>query len=368
MLRRRRPNGNATSRGAHPSRALEDRGGIGGRHRNRRPRAALAELRAGPGADHSRRAIGRRVDRFRRGLGARRPSLAHAGRGRDHRQLPRHQERGVHRRAAGSRFHRQGADRGPAAGPGHLLSLELPGSVLGGVRRAAGRAFPHAVERPALGLLPVVGRHHGPRLGHRSGTRRHAQLRHHAQQSARLLHPLRRQYLCRLPHRRGEEIARRRHLAQHRHRREIETGRNARRLSRQLQIQSARRQSARVQCRGAELCAVGQPRSDGDVVAGRAAAAKAARREEYARLCRARPPRLSRIPARCARPWPSPAASIARSATARCSTCSCSTCAAIAAPMDRIPTPFCGPTIICSGRNKSPGSSASWRARRRPGK
>ena len=281
-------------------------------HRNRRHRAAVAELRAGPGADHPRRAIGRRVDRFRRGLGARRPSLADAGRGRDHRQLPRHQERGVRRCAAGNRFHRQGADRRPAAGPGHLLSHQLPGSVLGRVRRGADRALPHAVERTALGLVPVVGRHDGPGLGHRRGARRHAHLRHHAQQSARLLHPLRRQHLCRLPDRRGKETARRRRLAQHRHRGEIETGRNARRLSRQLQIQSARRQSARVQRRGADICAVGQSRSDGDVVAGRSRC----RTSRPARRIRSSSPRAPAAPftnsCRCARPWPSPAASIAR--------------------------------------------------------
>ena len=40
--------------------------------------------------------------------------------------------------------------------------------------------------------------------------------------TARLLHPLRRQHLCRLPDRGGDEAAERRGLAQHRHRGEIE--------------------------------------------------------------------------------------------------------------------------------------------------
>ena len=120
--------------------------------------------------------------RLRRGLGARRPAVAHAGRSRDHRQLQRHQQRGLRRRAAGNRFHRQGADRRSAGRAGHLLSHPLPGSLLGRVRRAAGRALPHRAERPALGLVRVVGRHRGPGLGHRRGARRHAHLRHHAEQ------------------------------------------------------------------------------------------------------------------------------------------------------------------------------------------
>ena len=48
---------------------------------------------------HARHPVGRRLDRFRRGLGARRPAVAHAGRGRDHRQLQRHPQRGRRRRA-----------------------------------------------------------------------------------------------------------------------------------------------------------------------------------------------------------------------------------------------------------------------------
>ena len=63
--------------------------------------------------------------RFRRGLGARRPARAHAGRDLHHRQLPRHPPRRVRRRAAGERFHRQGAARRPAVRPGHLLPHPL---------------------------------------------------------------------------------------------------------------------------------------------------------------------------------------------------------------------------------------------------
>ena len=74
-----------------------------------------------------------------------------------------------------------------------------------GVRRTADRALPHAAERPAFDLVPMVGRYDGPGLGHRRRARRHAHLWRHASQSARLLHPLRRQHLCRLPDRGGKK-------------------------------------------------------------------------------------------------------------------------------------------------------------------
>ena len=119
---------------------------------DRRCRKTLSQLRGGSSAHHPRPAVGRRVDRFRHGVGARRPARAHAGRGRDHRELPAHPPRRLCRRAAGERLHRQAAARGPAAGAGHLLSRPLPEPVVAGDRRrAAGRALPHragATARP----------------------------------------------------------------------------------------------------------------------------------------------------------------------------------------------------------------------------
>ena len=53
------------------------------------------------------------------------------------------------------------------------------------VERAAGRPLPHRADRPALGLVRLVGRHRRPGLGHRRGARRHAHLRDHAAQPAR---------------------------------------------------------------------------------------------------------------------------------------------------------------------------------------
>ena len=129
----------------------------------------------------------------RRGLGARRPARAHAGRDFHHRQLPHHPARRVRRCAAGERLHRQGPDRGSALGPGHLLSHSLPGPVVADDRRRTdGRPVSHRAARPALDLLRLVGRHRGPGLGHRRGPRRHAHLRDHAEQPAGLLHPFRR--------------------------------------------------------------------------------------------------------------------------------------------------------------------------------
>ena len=67
-----------------------------------------------------------------------------------------------------------------------------------------------------------------------------------------LLHPFRRQHLCRLSDPARAEAAERRNLEEHRHRGEIPGRADARRLSRQLQIQSARPEPARVQRRGAD--------------------------------------------------------------------------------------------------------------------
>ena len=112
------------------------------------------------------------------------------------------------------------------------------------LQRSAGRPLPHRAERAALGLVCLVGRHRGPRLGHRRVARRHAHLRDHAAPAPGLLHPLRRQHLRRLPDPAELEAAERRNLAQPRHRREVARRQHARRLPRQLQIQSARREPA----------------------------------------------------------------------------------------------------------------------------
>ena len=185
--------------------------------------------------------------------------VAHAGRGRDHRQLQEYPQRRLRRCAAGDRLHRQGADRGPAGRAGHVLSHPVPGSfVSDGAERAAGRALSHRAERPPLDLVRLVGRYRG--LGHRRGARRHAHLRDHGEMPAGFLHPFRRPHLCRLPDPRGAEASERRDLEEHRHRGEIQGGADARGLSRQLQIQPARPEPARVQCRCADVRAMGRSR------------------------------------------------------------------------------------------------------------
>jgi len=112
----------------------------------------------------------------------------------------------------------------------------------------------------------------------------------------------------------------------------------------------ARRQSARFQRGGAHIRAVGQSRSDGDMVARRRLAARADRREEpLVFAARARRAFHEFLPVR--ETMAEPAGSIARSNMARCSTCSCSICAATAAQTARIPIAFSSPTIICSARS-----------------
>ena len=126
------------------------------------------------------------------------------------------------RRIAGQRFHRKGAARRPAVRAGHFLSRTLRRHQRERHRRrGAGRAFPHRADRANIGVVRLVGRHHGPGLGHRRKPWRDADLPHHARQPSGLLHPFRRPHLCGLPGRAGIEAARWRGLAKHRHRGKI---------------------------------------------------------------------------------------------------------------------------------------------------
>ena len=100
----------------------------------------------------------------------------------------------------------------------------------------ADRPFPHRAEPTPRHLLRLVRRHGRPRLGHRRGARGISHLRHHAAKSPGLLHPLRRQHLCRLPDPLRARSPQWRDLAEPRHRGKIPRGGRARRLSRQLQI------------------------------------------------------------------------------------------------------------------------------------
>ena len=120
--------------------------------------------------------------------------------------------------------------------------------------------FRTAPARSQERVVHLVGRHRRLRLGHRPRARRHAHLRDHAGEPPRLLHSLRRHHLRRLPDRRAAQAAERRGVAQRGHRGEIQGRRDARRVPRQLQIQSHRREPARVQRRGADLRAVGRSR------------------------------------------------------------------------------------------------------------
>ena len=138
---------------------------------------------------------------------------------------------------------------------------------------ASRRSDASAPRRPtAWRVVHLVGRHRRRRLGHRPLARRHAHLLDHAAEPSRLLHPFRRQHLCRLSDRGAGQAAERRDLEQHRYRGEIQGRRDAGGVSRQLQIQSHRREYARVQRRGADLRAVGRSRGHQRLVPGRAGA------------------------------------------------------------------------------------------------
>ena len=104
-------------------------------------------------------------------------------------------------------------------------------------------------------------------------------------------------------------------------------------VPRQLQIQPARPQRARLQRRSPDAGAVGRPRGHQQLVALEVARrGQALHGEVGAAARRPRRARLPRIHADRARRRRRPRASTARSPTGRCSTCSSSTCAPIAGP------------------------------------
>src|SRR5262245_6226875 len=287
-------------------RSFGNRAGVA---RHRRPAGDQPCRR--PPAHHPRGSIGRRVDRFRHGVGARGSAVAHAGRDRHDRQFQGYPAGRVRRRPAGERPDRQGADRAAAGRAGRVLSHPVSGPVVADRRRRAGRGpLPHGAWRPPLDLVPVVGRHRWPGLGHRRSARRHAHLRHHAAQPAGFLHSQRRQYLRRRTDRRRAEDAQRRSVAQRRDRGQGQGGGDARRVSRKLQIQPPRPERPRLQRRSADLHPMGRSRGHQQLVAGRAAypggapaqeicgkervAARGARRPRVPRIHAAAPGRVYR--------------------------------------------------------------------------
>ena len=207
------------------------------------------------------------------------------------------------------------------------------------IRRGAGRAFPHAADRPALGLVPVVGRHRGPGLGHRS--RRAA--------ACAPTPP------CSTTGPTSSSIA-------------ATTSTPTARSPRSRNCPTAtiwRNIVTEEKSKPAETLAEYRGNYkynllDDNLRAFNAAVPTFAQWDDHEvmetwwpdeplplkplgekntlALCRARRAAPSTNSCRCARPWPSPAASIAKSPTARCSTCSCSTCAAIAARTGRMAT------------------------------
>ena len=91
------------------------------------------------------------------------------------------------------------------------------------------------------------------------------------------------------------ELAERRDLEKPRHRGEVEDRPDARGVPRQLQIQSARSQPARVQRRGADVRAMGRSRGHQRLVPGGAARPRRLRRPQHPRARGARLPRLPRV-------------------------------------------------------------------------
>ena len=115
-------------------------------------------------------------------------------------------------------FHRQGADRGPAARARHFLPAAVSGSLVGAsCERADRRTFSYRVDRSTLDFFRLVRRHRGSGLGYRPFARWHAYISNDASQSPGLLCPLRRQHLRGLHDASSASTAERRAMAKYRH-------------------------------------------------------------------------------------------------------------------------------------------------------
>ena len=259
---------------------------------------------------------GRRLDRFRRGLGARRPARADAGRGRHHRQLQATSASACCVDALPeSDFTAKALLEDLPAGQDIFYRVRFEDLSSPTHRRARRRSAASAPRRTTGATVSFVwsGDTAGQGWGideARGGMRTYATM---LRQPAGLLHPFRRQHLCRLPDRARAEAAERRNLAQRRHRGEVARRRDARRLSRQLQIQPARREPARLQRRGAR-CSRNGTTTRSPTTGGRAAPPIDDRlRRDSARCWPRAAAARSANSCRCGRRRPRPAASIARS-------------------------------------------------------
>ena len=167
VIRWRRPDGSYYAYQRAHAAALSRRRSVVNGPRRRRDRKACSQPRRRPASHHPRHPVRRRLDRCRDCVGACGQAVAHAGRGRDHRQFQGCSRRRLRRCSAGDRLHRQGADRGSAGRAGYVLSHQVSGPfVPDASKRAADRAFPDRPERAAQRLVRVVGRHRR-RLGDR---------------------------------------------------------------------------------------------------------------------------------------------------------------------------------------------------------
>ena len=171
----------------------------------------------------------------------------------------------------------------------------------------------------------------GQGWGINTGLGRHEGLCHHAEARSRLLHPFRRQHLCRWRAEGEVDAARRHHMEEHRHAGEVEGRRDARRIPRPVQIQPHGRERPRPLCRRSRPDAVGRPRGPEQLV-GVESAAGTPTRKSRSRLLAARAAQAFHEYMPIATHAAEPAARLSQDrATARFSMSSCSTCAPIAA-------------------------------------
>jgi len=217
--------------------------------------AALSQPRRGP-PHHPRHGLqsGDTLDGRRRSVGHA-PTVPRAcwSRAATHRQLQGHPPLGLCR-CAPPRATSPRRCCSTGCRPDRMSSIACAFRTSRSRPSAASRWLAVSRPRPAdktLGILRLVRRHDGAGLGHRRRAWRHEVLRHDAEETDRTSSsiPATRSTPTdrSRPKQKISAACRRRRVEEHRHRGKVEAGRDARRISRQLQIQSDRQEPARLQ-------------------------------------------------------------------------------------------------------------------------
>ena len=278
--------------------------------------------------------------------------------------------RGLGGCVAGQRFHVESCCS-TACRRGRIFSTACASRIIDGSGISGETQVGHFRTAPVerrLGFVRLVGRYRGAGLGHRSRARRHADLPRPCSTTARTssfipaitsMPIVRFRRELKLPD--GEIwrniVTEEKSVVAH----------SLDAVSRQLQIQSARREFSRLQRRGADVRAMGRSRGDQRLVRRSAAADETGYAEDGTLPTGGAGRRAFHefMPMR-ADAGARRAGSIARSPMARCSTSSCSTCAATATRTwnkrdDAATRCILGPTQLAWLKRELVASNATWK-------